>query len=215
MKAALLLLTCDRPDLTQRTVDSLLRHVDLTRFMLLHGDDCSASKKNCDIARMAGFKTVLRTENRSGVGYMWSNLVKLAALQGADWVVMQENDWEWVRPFPFDALEYAHQRDDLYYIRFFGKYRERDNQRPCNPKHMAKGTTPVWSKFNNGWQTGDIHWGFPANATKIDEALFLTKGIKAEGCARKRSAQIKKLVMRPEENYQFHIGDERTPGFIA
>ena len=215
MKLALLLLTCDREENTIRTIDSILKYVDTTRFMLLHGDDCSAPRKNQNVVKKAGFNTVLKTQKRMGVAWMWQNLIAQAKLAGADWVIMQENDWEWVREFPFEALEAAHKSNDIYYIRFFGKYREPNNGRPANPMHMAKKTDPKWIDYKNGWQVGDIHWGFPSNATKIEEAVFLTRGIKSEGCARKRSAEVKKLTMRPVENYQFHFGDERTPGFIA
>lgn len=215
MKAALLLLTCDRPELTQLTVDSLLRHVDLSRFTLLHGDDCSSGNRNKKIISKAGFKTVVQTSRRMGVAYMWRNLIKAASLQGVDWIVMQENDWEWVRPFPFDALEYAHSREDIYYMRFFGQYKERDNKRPCSKKHMIKKTIPVWDKLNNGWEIGDIHWGFPANATRMKEALKITRDITSEGGAWRNCLEINKLTMRPVENYQFHIGENKTNGFKA
>ena len=214
MKTALLLLTCGRYDLTERTLNSMLRNIDLSRFMLLHGDDCSTHADNLKLAKAAGFETVLQTPRRMGVGYMWANLVRLAALRRPDWIVFQENDWEWVDEFPHEALEYAHSREDIYYMRFFGKYRERNNQRPCNPFHMAKKTKPVWEKITEQWQTGDIHWGFPANATRTKEAMYLTAGIRAEGDARKRSGDIKKLTMRPVNNYVYHIGDDRTEGFI-
>lgn len=215
MKMAFLLLTCGREKHTQKTLDSFSRFVDPSRFVLLHGDDCSETTENKKLAYRVGFETVLETKNRMGVAYMWQSLVKIAALRGVDWIVFQENDWEWVRDFPFEAMEYAHSQEDIYYVRFFGKYREANNQRPCNPMHMVKKTHPVWEKIGNEWQKGDIHWGFPANATKTKEAVFLTSGINAEGDARKRSAEIKKLTMRPVENYVYHIGENRTDGFIA
>jgi hypothetical protein len=215
INAALLLLTCDRPDETKRTIDSLLKHVDLSRFILLHGDDASMTNKNCKEAWRAGFKTVVRPSKRQGVSKMWQQLIEKAAGLGVDWIITQENDWEWVKDFPFDVFEEAQAREDIYYVRFFGEYKEQGCRRPCGVTHSGKRITPVWQPFRQGWQIGDIHWGFPGNATRIEEAVFLTKGITRENDCRERSGKINKLCVRPIENYLYHIGEHRTGGFRA
>lgn len=214
LNVALLLLTCEREDKTRRTVDSLLQHVDLSRFILLHGDDASVSNKNCKEAWRAGFKTVVRPTLRRGVCNMWESLIEKAAALGVDWIITQENDWEWCKPFPFDVLEQAMADPDIYYMRFFGRFKEANNTRPCGVKHSGRpGFIPQWTPYIDGWEKGEIHWGFPANATRIKEARFLTKGIRREDDSRKRSGQIKKLCIRPHDNFINHIGDLRTPGF--
>lgn len=213
LRTALLLLTCDREEETQKTIDSLIKHVDLERFVLLHGDDASATNENCLMAWKAGFKTVVRPPRRRGVCHMWSSLIARAARLDIDWIVTQENDWAWVKDFPFDIFEAIQADPGIYYMRFFGKFKEEGNKRTCGVMHSGKKIHPDWKEYKPGWEIGDIHWGFPGNATRIQEAVYLTEGIKAENHCRKRSGAIDKLTIRPIDNYLNHIGFTRTPGF--
>lgn len=215
MKLALILLTCNREDMTRRTLESLQKHVDLSRFDLIHGDDCSDSQENVDMARALGFKSLFVTPKRSGVSFMWKNLIRIAADRGAEWIITQENDWEWVRDFPFSIIDTAQAMGDVYSVRFFGKYKEANNTRPCGILHAAKKTSPDWRPIDTNWEKGDIHWGFPSGAIRARDAVFLTEAIESEGGAIKRSAQINDKVLRPYRNYVFHIGAERTKGFSA
>lgn len=213
-KIALCLLTCDRPELTRRTVESLKKHFRLEDFILLHGDDSSSTPENCAIAAAAGFTTIWEGRTRQGVAKMWEIMVQAAWKNHAAWVLFQENDWEWVRDFPADFV--AGLPEEIYYVRFFGKYREANNKRPCNPVNKATGIRAVWKPYAAGWETGSIHWAFPGNITKINQALFLTRGILSEGDAIKRSRDIfAGKVIRPTENYLYHIGENRTDGFKA
>lgn len=210
---ALLLLTCDRPEYTRRTVESLKRYVDLTQFALYHGDDCSSTDENSKVAADAGFQTVLSTTKRIGVGSMWSKLIKYAHEKNHDWIVLQENDWEWVRKFPFSALSHARLRDDVYCLRLYGVYKE-DGKRKCGESHAGKDNKdPQWSSACNGWEVGDIHFGFPPNIIKTSVARYLTSGITSEREARLKSGSVDLLTMRPYQNFVYHFGEERTPEF--
>lgn len=216
MKVALALLTCNRPDITRKTVASLKKHLDLSRFELLHADDCSDTNENIEIARAAGFKELYRTEQRQGVASMWRNTILRAAAMKCDWILIQENDWEWVRDFPWAALEKVNADKRIYTMRLYGEFRERGRKRPCNPMHMSKFKKTNWKPSQyEGFNIGDAHWGFACNLIRTADALFLTGGIKNEGDARRRCKLIDKLSVRPQENFVFHIGEDRTQGFIA
>ena len=215
LKVALCLLTCDREAVTKKTIESLKKHVPLDRFILLHGDDASRSEDNCRMAQAAGFESVVKNKGeRRGVTAMWRSLVSAARKRGADWVLMQENDWEWVRDYPDGLIEHVHDNDRIYYIRLFGVNKERDG-RPCGARHAAKKDAMEWREYEPlwGWEIGDIHWGFPPNFTRIKYAEGLLRAAKAESHCRKRSGKINALALRPKSNYVYHIGKSRTKGF--
>jgi len=211
-KIAICLLTCNRPEVTRRTVQSMKNHIDLSKFILLHGDDNSDTYENHVIAQKAGFRTVIQTKKRAGVSVMWRNLVKSAKKAGADWVLMQENDWEWDRPLRTEELQDILSDNDVYYIRLFGKNKERSG-RPCSKTHLGKNKTTDWVFYKDGWEIGDAHWGYPPNLTRIDEALFLSN-VEKESDAQALSGQINKLCVRPKRNFVYHIGQTRTKGFL-
>lgn len=214
MKIALCLLTCDRPELTARTVKSMQEHLPLEMFELFHGDDCSVSARNETIALEAGFRTVVKTNSRAGVSAMWRSLIERARKRKVDAVLMMENDWEWVRTLRFEEICDILEDPEVYYIRFFGVNKERGG-RPCGSTHAAKGfKDPNWRPYRAGWEIGDIHWGYPPNVTRLPEAVLLSKGTSESQC-RTFSGHLSKLCVRPLENYVFHIGEDRTKGFRA
>lgn len=211
-KIAICLLTCNRPEITRRTVETMKNHIDLSKFILLHGDDNSNTYENHVIARKAGFKTVVQTQKRSGVSVMWQNLIKSAKKAGADWVLMQENDWEWDRPLRIGELRDILTDNDIYYIRLFGENKERDGSSCCKT-HLGKGKVADWVFYKDGWEMGDIHWGYPPNLTRIKEALFLSN-VNKESDAQRLSGKINKLCVRSKRNFVYHIGETRTEGFL-
>ena len=213
VKTALCLLTCNRPELTRQTVTSLQKYVPLQDFILLHGDDSSDCRENHDIAKSVGFKTVFQTRTRRGVAFMWNSLIHQAKDNGAQFVFMQENDWQWIRPLDPQIIKTFQKDESLYNMRFWGAFKDEQKQLKSVPLHQSKGIEPNWKPYMQGWEVGDIHWCYPPNITRIEEAIYLSRG-EREGACIERSRHISKLVLRPTQNYVFHIGHERTGGFV-
>lgn len=221
MKIAIILLTCGRVDYTRRTLDTLAAHNPqlCSQAMLLHGDDRSPldqHQANCELARAAGFKTVLQPSLQYGVARMTELLVQEAAQHGADLVLNLQNDWESVRPLPLDDIAQLMQNAGVYTVRLYG--RDKSPGRPAGIHHGGREPRRVvaWSPAAvAGWELGDIHWGHPPAVTRIERAIELTYMSRSESQSRWRSGKIHALTARPVESVMSHIGTERTVGFMA
>ncbi len=217
LKFAICFLTCDRTEYTLRTLETLALHNDLSKHILIHGDDASEDQDGPDAARALGFKTLVQSRrNRRGVSGMTERIIAEARLAGVDAVLNLQNDWEFIRPIPFkDAEEFLTERT-TYCMRLYGKMKSTTGQ--CGIHHGGREPRTVvqWQPHEKvGYEIGDIHWGHPPAITLIEEAVYLTKGAWKESVTRIRSGKITKLTVRPIENVVLHIGKERTAGFKA
>lgn len=211
------LLTCDRSDYTRVTLSSFLEHNDLSRFRLIHGDDASEGKRNLRYAAQHGFETVEHTRERIGGQEMRRRLVMRAAAM-SDWVLILENDWEWVRAFPWRLFDYLRaSRPDVYALRLFGEFKERDQKRKAGTRHRGKDNLPAgWTQdpaAPEPCEIGTIHWGAPPCVTRASDLVWLHQNCRKESDSIRRSGLIDSLTARTPENVVFHIGAQRTPKF--
>lgn len=197
------------------TLSTLAQHNDLSQFILLHGDDCSEDRTGPLAAEALGFKTVVQSSGeRQGVARMTEALFKEAKIAGAEAVLNLQNDWKSLRTIPVVELEDILRDPAVYCVRMYGFWKSESGR--CGQHHA--GRTPrelvEWKPYRiNGYEVGDIHWGHPPAVTRITEACALTKGAEAESVSRWRSGKLKKLTVRPLNNFVNHIGRERTPRF--
>lgn len=222
MKLAVCLVTADRPEFTRVTLESLFTHNPGLDALLLHADDGSTTPTNKELARMFGFQPVFYNKGpRLGGQRMRFELARAARELGATHVLMLENDIESCRPLPLGFLEFAFERPDVYCVRLYGIYKERNQQRKCAPSHHGKGKgtfDPGWKPFSNPFgetaEIGDAHWGAQPCITRINELVFLHDGTRSEGQSRRKSGKLDFFTVRLMDNVTYHIGAERTPGFV-
>lgn len=228
MRIALTFLTCDRVDYTRRTLETLAAHNDLSRFVLLHGDDASVDDAGGELARRLGFETVVQTKalrqrGRRGVAAMTEELFEHASRRGCELVLNLQNDWECVRPIPPEVWQFF-VHPSIYCVRLYGAMKSTTGR--CGIHHGGREPRKVveWRPFEpnggrpkhaTGWEIGDIHWGHPPAVTRIRQAVSLTRDAVSEKISRVRSGKIYLQTVRPVENVFLHIGRERTPGFVA
>lgn len=215
MTIAVCLITCERPDYTRRTLETFCALNDTSRFMLLHGDDASDGDDNLELAREAGFETVFRGQSRVGGQANRRAVVREAVHLGADQVLMLENDWESVRPFPWPLYEYAFARLDVWCMRLYGQFKE-VGRRPAGTLDAGRGVPAEWAPLAGApepAEIGHIHWGAPPAVASAECVKWLLESTEKDGDAMRLSGRIDDLTVRPVRNVVYHIGEERTPEF--
>jgi hypothetical protein len=201
------LITCDRDDQTENTLRSFLRHNDRRRFMLFHADGGSRTQVNHKLAADAGFETVFEPRHRVGLTETLRHLVEVAATEGADWYLHLENDQEWVRPFPWEVLDFGAEC-----VRLYGAMKGRSGPRaPAGPHLMGTKTPIQWRPYADGYEDGFAHWAGQPSVTRIElmqELLIGASSLKAMSLGRTLN------TIRCVENVTFHTGNDTTPGFM-
>jgi hypothetical protein len=204
---AVCLQTCDRYELTTRTLETFAAHNDLSQFRLLHADDASQdSQAMLSLVKSYGFRTVVHSEERLGCTMMRWCLIASAIKRGAEWILLLENDIETLRPFPWALFEYVAKQDEIYCLRLYGRYKDADRKDPCLTTHKHRMHLPVqWRPFKGApeaSQIGDIHWSAQPAVTRAKPLLQHHKtGADPDG-----------MTVRVKKNVMAHIGAERTPG---
>lgn len=215
------LLSCDRREYTLRTMSSFLTHNHRSPepFNLWHCDDASSDPKIRAAAKKSGFRELVYTDERVGVTEMVRRAARKLAHAGAEWMLLLENDWETVRPFPSAVFEAIQARGDVWALRLYGEYKERGEKLPAGTRHRGRGgADPLWDAFSAGGETyeiGDIHWGNPPSVARVELVAWLHKKARRERDAIVQSGLITQHVARVRENVVFHIGFDRTPGFVS
>lgn len=210
------LLSCERLDYTMRTVDSFLEHnSDLSGFELWHCDDASQDSRIREAVGRTAFKPLVYTRERAGVTAMIRRASRKLMDVGAEWMLLLENDWETVRPFPWAAFQAVVDRGDVYTMRLYGDHKERGGVRPAGTRHRGRnGAQPNWQRFDS-YEVGDIHWGNPPSVSRVEQVVWLHQGVSTEKQAIVKSGMIQLRSARVVENVVYHIGESRTPEFRA
>lgn len=240
------LLSCERRDYTLRTLQTFQQcntaaSVDVSTladaepktvggkidagFTLWHCDDASTDPKLRRQVQAAGWRELIYTDRRVGVTEMIRRASRKLEHAGAEWMLLLENDWETARRFPWAIFDLVRERGDVWALRLYGQFKERDQQLPAGARHRGRsGADPRWLDFAvagwpiepaNCYQVGDIHWGNPPSVAKVPLVAWLHKNASREKDAIVRSGQITDHVARVVENVVYHIGAERTPGFMS
>lgn len=215
MRVAVCLLTCDRHDYTKVTLESFSRHNELGRFTLLHGDDASSDERISPLARSFGFRTMVRNIIRRGVVATTRDLIAMARARGADWVLLLQNDFETVKPFPWELFHRVAADPGVWCLRLYGEHKNRDGSRPAGTRHKGRGGAPIdWQSYGDGAQVAVAHFSALPSVCKSKLAFdLLTLATTMRG-AMVASGGIDLNTVRVTENVVWHIGDERTPDFM-
>jgi hypothetical protein len=118
------------------------------------------------------------------------------------------------------------EQPDIYHLRFWHEWKiprkynawvEAGRQGYVSRHRGRDNANPDWKLFTGAPEAieiGDIHWSAPPAVTRIDEAVWLHKGVRAESGSIQRSGEIQHKVARVMENVIWHIGEaRRTPEF--
>jgi hypothetical protein len=88
---------------------------------------------------------------------------------------------------------------------------------PRRRTHRGRDNAPSnWEKATNvseDIEVGDIHWAAPPAITRMQEMLWVHRGVKSESASIQRSGKINQKVARTVMNVFYHIGQTRTPNF--
>lgn len=204
MSIVVALQTADRPDYTARTLASFAAHNDLSRFVLVHGDDASVTRENIELAARYGFATVSKPKAPIGCLAMRTRLLQKAAMHG-EWVLLLENDIESVRPFPWALFDVVKDLDWVYALRLFGEFKGPNQTAPCKNVNQWKPEKPVvWKRLRHAPEPAEhavIHWSAQPTVTRARPLLDLhLYGVK----------ELRRKTVRVVDNVMVHIGDVRT-----
>ncbi len=204
---ALCLQTCDRYELTERTLETFAAHNDLSKFRLLHADDASTDTEQMRALTMRyGFRTVFQTHERLGCTMVRWGLISAAVRRGAEWILLLENDIETLRPFPWSLFNHVAKNQEIVCLRLYGRFKDAARTDPCLTTHKHRGHSPVmWRPLKGApeaSQIGEIHWSAQPAVTRAQALLDHHRtGADPEG-----------WTVRVKKNVMAHIGYERTPG---
>lgn len=233
MNLAVVLITCDRPKYTKRTIESFRDHNPVNAPVQIpvryfHVDDNSRTDENIVLANRAGFSTIGVNNPRRGNTVTRRMAVQKAAVR-SDFthVLLLENDWECARPVPWDLIQWImeHPDHDVYHLRLWHHFKDKDKFLSHNPNvplkargHRGRGwCDPGWTPVQGGPEpvdVGDIHWGAPPSVTRLEEFFQLHHKAKSERHSIMVSGDIQARCAQVKTNVFWHIGAERTPGFL-
>jgi hypothetical protein len=206
---AVCLQTCDRYELTAKTLETFAAHNDLSQFRLLHADDASQDSESVlRLVKSYGFRTVVHSQERLGCTMMRWCLISAAVRRGADWILLLENDIETLRPFPWPLFEFVSKRSEVCCLRLYGRFKDAARTDPCLKTHKHRGHSLVqWRPLKGApeaAQIGEIHWSAQPAVTRAVALLDHHRyGHDPEG-----------WTVRVKKNVMAHIGYERTPGRV-
>jgi hypothetical protein len=203
-RIAVLLMTCDRPAYTRRTLETFLAHnPDRSRFVLLHGDDASIAPDNLELAAAAGFRTVIRnTGRRRGILALRTALIDAAAPL-TKWALVLENDLESRRPFPWALFDHVRYQSKFYALRLFGAFKDADQAEPCKTVHQWTGRDVRWASLEGApepAEVADVHWSAQPTVTRTKALVALHH----------HHSRTLGLTARVVDNVMVHIGATRT-----
>jgi hypothetical protein len=206
-RVALALTTCDRPAYTSTTLMTLLRHNDLSRFVLLQGDDASQDTRNVDMAREVGFELVHAPSERQGHMASIRALVAAAQERECDYTLVLEADYESVSGLPLEALD-SSCWDSL---RLYGKRKMREGPRALAATHRMGTNSPIeWRPAFPGYEFAPAaHWT-PNSITKTALLAKYTHLPRVKDVC----LQWHPPTLRAVDNVVWHLAEDTTPGFM-
>ena len=230
MKLAICLQSCGRHELTTTTLETFHRFNGLRvtapfETFRLVAEDGRIDERNIRLAQQYNFLDVSPKRQLGNTGCR-THLIHKAHKLGATHVLLWENDWESIREVPWETIAYAFENLDVYHFRLWAEWKiprkynawvEAGRQGYVSRHRGRNNSDPGWKLYTGApepIEIGDIHWSAPPAVTRLDEALWLHKGVRAESGSIKLSGQIEHKVARVMENVIWHIGEaRRTEGF--
>lgn len=222
MHIAVAILTCDRLDLTKRTVKSFLKHNNGNDFEIFYGDDASKDSVIHQFMKKQGIPCLMKHKKRVGCSPSSEELINLTwIISKAPYVLYLQNDFESVRPIPLNIVQRVF--DDHFrvgWIRLYGL--NKNDTIPggnlTDPKNKFKPGSPMvkWKKFkvaNEELEIGDAQWSYHPAIHRSKVLRELTKGAARERDVGIAAVKSGFLTARFMKNITNHIGIRKTtPG---
>jgi hypothetical protein len=200
---AIVLLTCERPRYTRRTLETLEAWNPglQERFVLVHGDDASTTTENETLADRFGFLTLVKTRARLGSNELRARTVAKAA-KLAPWILVLENDITSIRTFPWRLFERVRDDKKIDCVRLYGAYKGARRSDPCLTHNKWTGNEVTWKRLE-GWpeavEIGVTHWSPQPSITRSPLLVRIHQG-----------ERPRFRTVRVVENVMIHEGEERT-----
>lgn len=220
MHLVIAILTCDRFELTRKTVNSLLHYNQ--GLSIFYGDDASTDPKIHRLMANHGIKCIMRHNKRTGCSPSSEELINSVwAATEAPFMLYLQNDFESVRPLPLGVTQQIFdQRPDVGWIRLYGlnKNNTIKGGNPTDPRNKFKPGQPLveWKKLkidDENIEIGDAQWSYHPAIHRSEVLRKLIKGATRErdvGIAAIRSGLLTARFMK---NITNHIGIRKTtPG---
>lgn len=221
--------SCGRFGLTCRTLETW-RHYNRHNtppfpVEYIMAEDGKVSPENRRTGRAFGFTDVSIGKRLGNTGCR-KYLIQKARDFGATHVLLWENDWESIRPIPWKLIQFVMEQEHIYHLRLWHEWKiprkyeawVAAGKPPYVSRHRGRdNASPEWAPLIGApepAEVGSIHWSAPPAVTRIQEAIWLHKDVRAESGSILKSGEIDHLVARVTNNVIWHIGEaQRTPEF--
>jgi hypothetical protein len=222
MKIAVVFLTCDRLDLTKKTVKSFLNKNDRSNFDLFYGDDQSTDDRIHSFMNRNSIKCIMTHGKRRGCSQSSDELLYRASNESnADYILYMQNDFESVRTIPLKVIaEIMDDHQNVGWIRLYGlnKNATVPGGNPTDPTNKFKPNKPMveWTPstiFGENIEIGDAQWSYHPAIHRWDILLHIIKGATRERDVGIAAVHTGLLTARFMDNITNHIGIRKTtPG---
>lgn len=215
MKLAVALLTCDRFDYTVQTVESLLKHNDVSDWNLFYADDASTDSRMRRYVEAHGFEPLVLHEERKGCSPTTEELIGEVGkrVSAKTPLLYLQNDFESVRPLPLGIAETLLGFNDASFVQL--AYRR--------PRHR-RSKRIVWSwPGGQPWTYGDashgdyvftlpgVGCGYHPTIARLCYWADSVSGIRKERQFWRANARLGKRIYRLTDPVMRHIGRKATP----
>lgn len=217
MRVCIGLITCGRDAYTAQAVSTFAQHNDIEdpRFELVHMAESIDTYEMIADVRAHGFELIGHPKVRIGHQAAVRRICEVAVNRGCDYVVINENDWIWAKPFPWWVLELVQAK--RYYFdtcRLFGTMKHNHPlPRNAGTKSLVTGKPLQWTPLPHapGVEQALAHY-VPLSITRTD--VLAPWAAKFPGM--KKMCRSKDLLsLRLLDNVVWSIGEETTAGFVA
>jgi len=222
MRIAVAILTCDRIELTKKTVKSFLKHNSQDDFDIYYGDDASTDQSIHEFMKRQGIQRLMCHLTRAGCSPSSDELIHLVcrASQATHMLYLQ-NDFESVRPIPLDVVQQIFDNNpNIGWIRLYGlnKNDTIPGGNTTDPRNKFKPGKPIvkWDKFiigNEKIEIGDAQWSYHPAIHRTKVLRQIIKGAIRERDVGLAAMKSGLLTARFMKNITNHIGIRKTtPG---
>ena len=204
------LITCGRDELTAQTVRSFTRHNDVAdpRFRLVHAAEAGDSDEMIADVQAHGWDLISLPKIRLGQMAAYRRVLEVAEHEGCEFTVVNENDWIWDKPFPWDAMEKVTTPFETCRLFDVYKHRPPSPRAPAGTKSLATGKLLAWRPYLPGFEVAWAHY-VPLSITRTD---VLAPWVKRFQGMKKMSRERDLFSLRVTENVVWSIGEVTTAG---
>jgi hypothetical protein len=225
IRISVAILTCDRLELTRKTVESFLKHNNRDNFDIFYGDDASTIPQIHKFMEKHSIPCLMKNKKRLGCSPSSAKLINLTTMiSQLPYILYLQNDFESARPIPLNIIQQVFDKHrKVGWIRLYGlnKNDTIPGGNPTDPRHKFKGGVPggpmvKWKKLeidNEALEIGDAQWSYHPAIHRANVLNKITKGATRERDVGVAALKTGLLTARFTKNITNHIGIRKTtPG---